>query len=380
MNLNTLISSKKRLLILVISIIIFLILLSGGGVYLLFKMTKSPLSPSQAKQEVSVTKPSQKKPESNKKASSDETKKPTTPSQTSKANLTSQPSSVPSLDSKSTVSTPPPSPKSPIVRGLWVWDPINATDTSMRTTLMDFAVSKGVNRIYLGSQDLITSNQAALTSFCAVAATHGISVEMLFGHSEWTYTANHNEAVSLATQAAQYVASVQGPKPIAIHFDVEPHTLPDFQTDMNGVFSQYISLLQEVKAAKGSQLQLSIDYPLGFDVLSATISGSTRLMTAWVYDIIDRGVMMDYRDTADTPDGLIARVAYSIQYAASVGKTVSIGVETLCGLDPEKVSFCEEGEAVMNEEIAKTQAAYINSSAFGGFSIHHSTSYMNLIP
>jgi|GEM_PF-5973558 len=265
-------------------------------------------------------------------------------------------------------------------RGMWVWDATVATDTNKRDDLMDFAVSKGVNRLYLESEELILSNQAAITSFCIAAAQHGIEVELLFGNNQWTYSSNHTYALALATKSAHYVGSLQGPKPIAVHFDVEPHTLPDFETDRDGVFAQYLILLQKLQVAKGSQLQFNVDYPLGFDVLSAKVGSETKLMSAWMYDYVDRGIMMDYRDFADTDDGIIARVAFSMEHAKNVGKTVGIGVETLCDLEPEKISFCEEGEAVMLRELAKVQAVYGDSAAFGGFSIHYYDSYSSLIP
>ena len=55
-------------------------------------------------------------------------------------------------------------------------------------------------------------------------------------------------------------------------------------------------------------------------------------------------------------------------------------METVCGLDPEKISFCEEGEAAMETELALTAAHYEGAAAWVGFAIHEYASYLTLAP
>ena len=56
-----------------------------------------------------------------------------------------------------------------------------------------------------------------------------------------------------------------------------------------------------------------------------------------------------------------------------------IGVETN-DVEPEKVTFFEEGETVMESELALVEQHYQTSSAFRGFAIHDYSGYRTLAP
>jgi hypothetical protein len=49
---------------------------------------------------------------------------------------------------------------------------------------------------------------------------------------------------------------------------------------------------------------------------------------------------------------------------------VTIGVETHC-IEPEYITFCEEGTAAMEAEIAATLDHYGDASSLWGIAVHH---------
>ena len=88
-------------------------------------------------------------------------------------------------------------------------------------------------------------------------------------------------------------------------------------------------------------------------------------------------VVMAYRDHAAGVDGIIDLSGTEASLAASMGRQFVIGVETgVVGLN--KVTFAEEGEQVMEAELALVAAEFGATPGFGGFAIHHYSSYRTL--
>ncbi|NOX63515.1 MAG: hypothetical protein GXP42_16450, partial [Chloroflexi bacterium] len=250
-------------------------------------------------------------------------------------------------------------------RDMWVWNNDVALDAAKRAELLAFAQAQDVRAVYLESEWLISHNQAALADFIAAAAGQGIQVELLFGYAAWALEANHDAAVSLAQNAVAFTNALSGPKPVALHYDVEPYALPEWSADENGTANQYLDLLEKLVAVtQGTGLLLRVDIPFWYDGREITRNGQTRPMHAWVLDIVDGATIMAYRDHADPPDGIIDHIANEMSYAASAGKKIVVGVETNCGLSPEKITFCEEGATALENALAAVQSAYASSSAF----------------
>lgn len=109
-------------------------------------------------------------------------------------------------------------------------------------------------------------------------------------------------------------------------------------------------------------------------------------------DIVDRIAVMDYRDFAfvrnattfpvnnGRTDGMVNLAAGEIAYANAVNKTVIIIAETLCSLDPQYISFCEEGSTYFEQEIAKVYEHFKDEPSFGGLGVHQRPAWNNLAP
>ncbi|MFQ5342719.1 MAG: hypothetical protein ACE5F6_14345 [Anaerolineae bacterium] len=266
-------------------------------------------------------------------------------------------------------------------RDVWVWDRSVATDPAERAWFFAFAADRAIRTAYLESEWLVNHDQTALADFITAADGQGISVELLFGDAPWALTPNHGDAIALAQAGVAFAQSLSGPQPAGLHFDVEPHTLPEWSADQNGTANQYLDLLEALAGVtQGTGLRLVVDVPFWYDDRQITRAGQTRPLSEWVIDRVDRVVLMDYRDHADPPDGIIDHAAGELAYAASAGKQVVIGVETNCGLSPEKITFCEEGAAALEAALNQTRDTYRGSLAFAGFAVHDYDGYRLLGP
>ena len=88
-------------------------------------------------------------------------------------------------------------------------------------------------------------------------------------------------------------------------------------------------------------------------------------------------VVMAYRDHAAGVDGIIDLSSTEAALAASMGREFVIGVET-GAVSPGKVTFAEEGEAIMERELLLVGSAFGSNPGFAGFAIHHYGSYRTL--
>ncbi len=261
-------------------------------------------------------------------------------------------------------------------RAMWVWDDSIALSVSNENQLFGFASAKGVQTLYFYSEGLIDSNPAALKAFISAAAAHSLDVEMLFGEPEWVFTSGHAAAVGYMKKAAALADALPaGSRPVGAHFDVEPK----LGSDPQGIATQYLDLLDALRAAKGP-LRFGADTSMAFDYQIVTRNGTSKELTKWVIDATDAVTLMSYRDHASAPDGIIDHGAMTVVYAASVGKRATLGVETTCGLDPEKITFCEEGNAFMEAELGKVKSYYGGSAGFNGVAIHDYDAYRILAP
>ena len=258
---------------------------------------------------------------------------------------------------------------------LWSWNESAFATAPARQDLVTFASSRGITTIYQNAQGGIVSNQAGLTALLDLAAGSGIGIEFLFGDANWTYTANHQQAVDLVNASNVYIAGLTN-KPTGYHFDVEPHTLgAAWATDPVGLGGQLIDLYEKLVAARSPSVRINGDIALGYKDVNITRNAVTKTLSQWLVDVADVITIMSYRDFALGLDSITFHADHPVTYASTVGKKVYAGIETQFLGDPEKVSFFEEGPAFMGAELAAVRAYYATTSGFGGIAIHDYNNY-----
>jgi hypothetical protein len=244
-------------------------------------------------------------------------------------------------------------------RALWVWDgPANE--------VIDFALAEGVTDLYLHAPPGFSQDPTYLP-FINTARNAGLQVHAMGGDPSWAWGGSDwgNWVDEIITFGA-----LDG-----IVFDVEPHTLPDWNTKRrNRLIRSYLSALDDASRRAGSLPTLTT-VPFWWD--DPAFKSKKRLLIEHVLDRSDGIVIMAYRDHAQGIDGIIEHSATEANMAAASGKQFIVGVETgFVGLD--KVSFAEEGMAAMEAELSLVESAYAGNAAYGGIAIHHYGSYSTM--
>lgn len=255
--------------------------------------------------------------------------------------------------------------------GVWVWQPDTAKDPAKAAELLAFAVEQGVTHVYLESESLLAEAPERLAGFIAEADAQCVAVELLFGDAEWARTENHALALALVEDSLDFVDALAGPRPVGLHFDVEPHGLPDWDA-MQGVYAgQYLDLLAVMAMnLEGSELPLTVDIAFWYDGVMVERDGEVRPLNELVQDRVDRVVIMDYRDHAEPPDGILDNAEVEVAYAEQIGRGVRVAVESTCGLEPEKVTFCEEGAIAMILALELAKVTFDGSASWHGVAVH----------
>jgi hypothetical protein len=255
--------------------------------------------------------------------------------------------------------------------GMWVWQPEQATDPAKSALLLEFAAAHEVTHLYLESEALLVEDPERLVAFIGEADAACVAVELLFGAAAWAQAEHHAEPLALVEDALALVDGLVGPRPVGLHFDIEPHGLPDWDLDPEGYAGEYLDLLDMMAAnMQGSELSLTVDIAFWYDTVMVERDGAKRPLNELVQDRVDRVVVMDYRDHAEPPDGIIDNAAAEVDYAEQVGGLVRVAVESTCGIVPEKVTFCEEGSIAMFLALELTASIYAASPAWDGVAVH----------
>lgn len=252
-------------------------------------------------------------------------------------------------------------------RGLWVWSNLPAVQAAPRQQLLDLAADHELTTLYLQAQTLLYDDPAALADLVRQAALNGLTVELLAGNHAWVRPANHPTILALARDLKIFVQSFPGARPTALHFNIEPHALPEWPSSQATLAQALLDLLEQLAAElAGSGIELVLDIPNWYDDIQVERNGKVRPLSELVQDRVDRVVVMDYRDNA----ALMLELAEAeLTYGDLIGKPVVIAAESRC-LPETDLSWCEEGRLALAEGLAAVRAGALHHQSFGGTAIH----------
>ncbi|WP_134702718.1 amidase [Ammoniphilus sp. YIM 78166] len=159
-----------------------------------------------------------------------------------------------------------------------------------------------------------------------------------------------------------------------VHLDVEPYLHSDWQQDNPNAILRYQEFVIQAKdGATRLSLPLSLAIPFWFDEFTySNLYGSGNL-AKWIIEQTDAISIMAYRDSADA---IIQIVKEEINWANQLGKKVIIGVETNQTDEPSFITFHEEGEAYMKDQLTKVALHYQQSPSYAGICIHDLKNWM----
>lgn len=273
-----------------------------------------------------------------------------------------------------------PAPKTiEVVRSLWIRNQDVILDQDKHDNLFAFASDKGITTFAIDAYSLLREEPTALRDFIIQAGQHNFDIEFVVGEPEWARDENHFLPHSFLQDTIAFSKNLlPEQKPIGVQFDIRPYLLGE-----NWPMGEYLKLLDELsQSSQGTDILVTAAIPFWYDIeeLQFDYKGQSLLLSDHIAEIVDRVFILNFRDFADGADGLVENVATEMAYSAALGKPVIIGVETDCDqLDPPKVTFCEEGEVILDRELEKLEEVYGDSPSWGGISIHNYTAYRELI-
>ncbi|MFZ4453107.1 hypothetical protein [Salibacterium aidingense] len=304
-------------------------------------------------------------------------------------------------------------------KAMWAWFPNEDINTEAgREELVEFSKEKGINVIYLnigvredipqvppfpyrhmhpkfsvGKQEGIPYLQmhpAQYQKFIKLAHENDIEVIALDGASEWAKKKNHKTPIKRMIQVVKYNNfSDEEEQFDGIQMDIEPYLLDEWDTEERSrLILDYLNGLNKLDTiAADHHIDFMIAMPFWFDgdEYETDYNDVTKPLSDHVMDIVDTAAIMAYRDKAEGNDSMIYHSEHELEYANENGNTIVIAVETqnLEGIvEPyyEKVSYFEEGEAYMDENLEIVDAAYAEEPGYGGQAIHKYQSYRSMKP
>ena len=282
-------------------------------------------------------------------------------------------------------------------RAVWIWeeDAFRMLDKDeARREVETFLDQQHISTIYLYADEyqgrnILVNEPEKYRKLIASAHARGFKVFALLG-SEYLRTQEYilPEKRPAAVRMFGSVLDFNRDTPDAssrfdgVNVDIEPYLLDDWASARPLRGRQYLDLSAEfmrMKAAAGSSLPVGPAMPFWFDgIEDVEWNGQRRKLSEFVQDIYDYVAIMDYRNVAEGPDGIVSHAQDELDYADRMNKKVMIGVETL-QTTPAKVTFFGKGGKYFEAQLALAEAAMTQHRSFGGFVVHHLKSYRVLV-
>lgn len=278
-------------------------------------------------------------------------------------------------------------------RAVWVWE----TDTFRLLDREDqwddtfaFLARWKLTTVYLYAdkykgRNIIRDKPEKYRRLIAAFHGRGFKVYALLGSmylktQEYILPERRVAAVQMFENVLRYDAgSAAAERFDGINIDIEPYLLDDWRANRTLRATQYLDLAAEfmrLKREAGDTLAVGPAMPFWFDGIDDIVwRGKHRRLSDHVQDIYDYVAIMDYRNSAQGSDGIIAHAADELEYADRIGKTVVVGVETL-RTEPRKVTFYGMSHAAMEEQLKIAETEFSSHPSFSGFAIHHLGSYL----
>ena len=261
---------------------------------------------------------------------------------------------------------------------MWAWHSKEILlSEGKKKELLDFCKDKNIKALFfqLQYQFLPFKGQtvckllyeARLRAFLKEAHAQGVIVYALDGFPGFCLKDQHYLVFSQINAILDFNKIAQPQERFdGVHYDNEPYLLPGFNSVMREtIINQFLALNQECRQlinTSGLKLEFGVDIPFWFDELDS--------LDKKLIDICDDIGIMDYRNFASTPDGIIAHALDKLKYAAQVKKRVFVGIETSRYPDQEVYFVSVLNKDEFNKYFLKKETPdFARGEPFEGFSL-----------
>lgn len=216
----------------------------------------------------------------------------------------------------------PPADATP-PRAMWLWDPAPLlSDTAARRSFFTFCEQQHVGVVWA---QIATPIDARWKALLAEAHRRDFKVHALDGDPTFVRGERHAAALAIVDAVIVYNASVAAAERFdGVHFDNEPYTLLEWRVPARRrqLLADYETLnrLAAAKIHTAGGLEYGVDVPFWWNA-----EGALDPLLA----VVDNIGIMDYRNAADGPDGIIAHAIPTLDAAEMARRPrVYVGIET----------------------------------------------------
>lgn len=243
-------------------------------------------------------------------------------------------------------------------RKLWVWSTRKLLATpDKRHELFDFCQEQQIGEIWTqliyklrrrtpGVRDATTcviQEPDDVRDLLREAHERGIRVHALDGYPDFAIEPNHDIPLAVVDAIIDFnAASNKQERFDGVHFDNEPYLLVGWQDAelRQQILREFLDLNAECqrRVRERSEMEYGIDIPFwwqerdaatGEVVGNVEFRGKRQAASFHCIDLLDNVGVMNYRDTADGADGMIAHGRELLEYADKAkAATVYMGIET----------------------------------------------------
>ena len=275
--------------------------------------------------------------------------------------------------------------------GLWVWDKKSIRTKREQDRLLAFCERYGIDRLSVqihvepgsikrGQPKLMFTDP--LRRLMVEAKHRGIRVEALDGAPEMAMPENRSTVLAILDQVMAFNHTLPpGAGFVAMHYDIEPYLLPQWDTPRRqAIMHQYLELMETARLkmrldAPGMALAASI--PFWYDNRVSQddscileFNGQRKNFHEHIQDLTDYVAVMSYRRHAVGDDSMTQHLETERAYAEWVGKTVCAGIETIEIKGRPEVSFYGLPQTEFWFQKQKLEQVLRKRGGFGGVMIH----------
>lgn len=281
-------------------------------------------------------------------------------------------------------------------KAIWVWEAETLRlldERSFETRVTSLLRAHGIGTLYLYADDYrgrnpIQQERDAYRALIGRLHGQGFQVEALLGSypmKTWEYVLPERDATARAMMRhiLDYNAAVDPRERFdGVHLDIEPHALDSWneatREDLSRRFldrsREWVALARQA----GAGFRIGAAIPFWYDGFTVAWGGARKPLNAHVQELYDYVAVMDYRNRAEGPDGILAHAREEVACGSALGKPVILGLET-GEAEPAKLTFAHLGPEIMAREMAAAERGLARRKAFAGFAIHHLRTWMELL-
>ncbi len=277
-------------------------------------------------------------------------------------------------------------------RAIWLWEREAyriLDEKPAHAAALEFLAKKGIGTVYFYAdayhgRNALADEPAKVRVVVKTMHEHGLRVFALLGSEElktqeYVLPERRDRAMAMFERVLDYDhRSKPAERFDGVNLDIEPYLLDDWAERKEELALDYLELgarYMELKRARDPKLEVGPAMPFWWDGIEGLRwNGHAARLSEHVQDLYDYVSLMDYRNFAEGSDGMIAHAEDELAYGSKIGKPVWIGIETLPG-DLPKLTFHGKDEAALEREFALVEAHCRSEPSFGGFVIHHFSSY-----